>query len=113
MRLTNAGFSADTVSPLDPDAQALVDGGCDVSVRLPDLVRGATRSRRLADQHKLAAREHLRAAQAARSFGDVHRHRNFLGEATDARRRAAACCLYAWRCEQEANALAHDSGFLR
>ena len=113
MMLTTAGYGPDTVSPLDHDAIAVLEADRDIAFRLPDLIRGAARSRRLADQHKTAAREHLRAAQTARAFGDPMLHRDFLDEASEARRRAAACSFYARRCEREANDIAVASGFLR
>ena len=110
---TTAAFRADTTSPLDTDALQHVEAAWDMEVRLPDLIRGAARSRRLADQHKRVAWSHLRAAQAARELGDSLMHRDYLHDGGAALRRASACIVYARRCEREANAIAVASGFLR
>lgn len=106
-------FRPDTVSPHDRDALAALDRNWQMEVRLPDLIRGAARSRRLAEQHKHAAWRFIREAQSARQTGDQPMHQDYLGDAMEARRKAAECAGYARRCEQEANAIAIASGFLR
>lgn len=123
MMLTAAAFQPATVSPHDHDARALLDAPLldeplldehwDIAVRLPDLIRGAARSRRLAEQHKLAAWRAMRDAREAREIGDRRNHRDYLSDASEAIRRAAECDGYARRCEREANAIAVASGFLR
>ena len=110
---TTAAFRPDTTSPLDEDAIRSMTGDWDMEVRLPDLIRGAARSRRLADEHKRVAWSHLRAARTARRFGDHLMHQDHLEDGATAVRRASACVVYARRCEREANAIAVASGFLR
>lgn len=105
-------FQPDTVSPLDCDAVAVLDSNWDMEVRLPNLIRGAARSRRLAVEYKRAAWEALRSARAARSTGDRMMSREHLDDAIDAGQRASQCVSYARRCEKEANAIAVASGFL-
>ncbi len=114
MQITSAAaFQPDTVSPLDEDGLQAAAAEWDMEVRLPNLIRGAAHSRKLADLHKHAAWEHLRAAQCAREFGDTPMHRGSLEDAAVAVRRASACVVFARRCEREANAIAVASGFLR
>ena len=114
MRLTTAeAFTPDSVSPLDTDALAVVAANWDMEVRLPNLIRGAARSRKLAELHKRAAWSHLREAQVAREIGDAPLRRGSLKDASTAVRRASACVVFARRCEVEANAIATASGFFR
>lgn len=114
MRLTTAeAFRPDTVSPLDADGVDALSDTWSMEVRLPDLIRGAANSRRLADMHKRSAWENLRAAQVAREIGDAVLHRDHLEDGAAAVRRASACVVFARRCEREANAIAIASGFLR
>ncbi|MBK8908727.1 MAG: hypothetical protein IPM60_12730 [Rhodospirillales bacterium] len=118
MMLTAAAFQPDTVSPHDHDARALLgapflEEHWDIAFRLPDLIRGAARSRRLAEQHKFAAWQAMRDAREARKIGDRLSHRDHLDDASTAIRRATECDGYARRCEREANAIAVSSGFLR
>ncbi|MCW5698769.1 MAG: hypothetical protein KIT00_02895 [Rhodospirillales bacterium] len=113
MMLTPAtALQPDDVSPHDLEAQALLDDHWDIAVRLPNLIRGAARSRRLAEQHKFAAWQFIRAAKSAREIGDRFNHRDNLSDASEAIRRASECDSYARRCEREANAIAIASGFL-
>jgi len=112
MALTTAVFRPDTVSPLDADAIAVLEESWEVVARLPNLMRGATRARRLADLHKDSARASLAAARRARTGEELRLHRVLLEEAATARRSATACCVFARRCEGEADRLAETAGFL-
>ncbi len=107
-----AAFRPDTVSPHDADGLAILEEYWDMEVRLPNLIRGAARSRRLADQHKHVAWQSIRAAHSARTLGDRLTARDSLIEAIEARRKARECDAFARRCEREANAIAVASGFL-
>lgn len=106
-------FQPDTVSPHDADALAALEKNWEMEVRLPNLIRGAARSRSLANQHKRTAWEFIRSARAARLVGDLIMHRDYLDEAIAAQQRASDCSKFARRCEKEANAIAVASGFLR
>ncbi len=112
MLLTTAdAFQPDTVSPHDHVALAGVHW--DMDVRLPNLIRGAARSRHLATQHKRAAWQMICAARSARQAGDAVMQRDHLEDAIRAQRLASECDRFARRCEREANAIAVASGFLR
>lgn len=114
MFLTNADvFQPAPVSPHDHAALALLQGNWEMEVTLPNLIRGAARSRRLAAQHKRAAWQFILSARSARGTGDEITHRDCLDDAITARQRAAECNGFARRCEGQANAIAVASGFLR
>ncbi len=108
---TAAAFQPDTVSPLDDAGLANVHW--DMEVKLPNLIRGAARSRHLAAQHKRVARQYIYAARSARELGDMTMQRDHLDDAIRAQHRASECDCFARRCEREANAIAVASGFLR
>jgi hypothetical protein len=112
MLLTNAAaFQPDTVSPHDHAALANVHW--DMDVRLPNLIRGAARSRQLAAQHKRAAWQLICAARSARHRGDAVMQQDYLEDAIREQQLASECDGFARRCEREANAIAVASGFLR
>jgi hypothetical protein len=108
---TAAAFQPDTVSPHDHVALASVNW--DMDVKLPNLIRGAARSRHLAAQHKRAAWQLIGAARSARQMGDTVMQRDHLDDAIRAQHLASECDSFARRCEREANAIAVASGFLR
>jgi hypothetical protein len=108
---TAAAFQPDTLSP--HDHVALDHVHWDMDVRLPNLIRGAARSRHLATQHKRAARQLLHAARSARHRGDAVMQQDHLDEAIREQHLASECDGFARRCEREANAIAVASGFLR
>ena len=108
---TAAAFQPDTVSPHDHAGLASTDWN--MEVRLPNLIRGAARSRQLATQHKRAAWHLICAARRARQTGDLVVQRDQLDNAIRAQRLASECDAFARRCEREANAIAVASGFLR
>lgn len=108
---TAAAFQPDTVSPHEHAGLASVHWEMDV--RLPNLIRGAARSRQLAAQHKRAAWQMICAARSARQAGDAVMQRDHLDDAIRAQRLASKCDSFARRCEREANAIAVASGFLR
>jgi hypothetical protein len=108
---TAAAFQPDTMSPHDHAALANVHW--DMDVRLPNLIRGAARSRQLAAQHKRAAWQLVRAARSARHRGDTLLQEDYLDDAIREQHLASECDGFARRCEREANAIAVASGFLR
>jgi hypothetical protein len=108
---TAAAFQPDTASPLDHASLANVHW--DMDVRLPNLIRGAARSRQLATQHKRAAWQLLHAARSARYRGDAVLQEDYLDDAIREQHLASQCDGFARRCEREANAIAVASGFLR
>ena len=101
----NDAFEADTVSPHDRDALKMVAEKWGIQDRLPNLIRGAARSRDLCEVHRCVVRETLRAARSARELGNGASYRDYLKTARDARRRAGECHRFARECEERANAL--------
>jgi hypothetical protein len=111
-RLTGpARFRLDTVSPHDQDALAVFATDGNLHIELPNLFRGAVQSRRLAEEHRYAAREFISAARAAHEHGDMPAYRDHLDSARQARRRAYRCYQFARQCERRADAIAISSGF--
>lgn len=98
-------FDVDTISPHDTDALRAIAEQLGTHDRIPNLIRGAARSRDLCDVHDCAARESLRAARCARESGDTVSYRVSLKTAKDARRRVKECRQFARECEDRANAL--------
>lgn len=101
----NDAFEADTVSPHDRDALKMVAEKWGIQDRLPNLIRGAARSRDLCEVHRCVVRESVRAARSARILGNGASYRDHLKTARDARRRAGECHRFARECEERANAL--------
>ncbi len=101
----NDAFEADTVSPHDRDALKMVAEKWGIQDRLPNLVRGAARSRDLCEVHRCVVRESVRAARSAKAVGNGVSYRDYLKTARDARRRAGECHRFARECEERANAL--------
>lgn len=101
----NDAFEADTVSPHDKDALKLVAEKWGIQDRLPNLIRGAARSRDLCEVHRCVVRESIRAARSVKAVGNGASYRDYLKTARDARRRAGECHRFARECEERANAL--------
>ncbi len=99
----------DTVSPHDSEALAALARHWD-QVRLPNLIRGAARSRDLAGVHRGVAREAIRAARAARARFDDEACRSHRETAHDALAKARQCLHFARRCERKAQAIILSEG---
>jgi hypothetical protein len=112
MHLTGpAHFRIDTVSPHDPDALAILADAGNVQIELPSLFRAAVQSRRLAEEHRSAAREFVSAARTAHEHGNLPAYRDHLDNARQAHRQADRCYQFARQCERRADAIAVSSGF--
>ena len=98
----------DTVSPLDPDALALLEAGWFDETALPALIRAAVQSRRLASEYASVASARVRDAGAAATATD---RRRALRLAQRARRDAETCETFATMCESRGNELALVYGF--
>ncbi len=101
----------DGVSPHDADAIRRLGESWDLQDQLPSLVRGASQSRHLADEHQYSARQFVRQARAALAQGDWPLYRSHLENAREARRKAWECYRFARQCERRADAIAVSSGF--
>lgn len=101
----------DTVSPLDPDAMALLKEGWFDETALPALIRAAVQSRRLANEYGAVAGGHFKDARAAAIEGDGVRRHGALRQARKARRDARTCETFALLCEERGNELALIYGF--
>lgn len=101
----NDAFEADTVSPHDREALNVIAEKWGMQDRLPNLIRGAARSRDLCDVHRCVALESIRAARSAKKLGNCLSYREYLRTALDARRRASECYHFARQCEERANTL--------
>jgi hypothetical protein len=91
----------DTVSPHDKEALETLYRHWE-EVRLPNLIRGAARSRDLAQVHKGIARDSIAAARAARLRRDESSYLEHLGNARDAHSKARECIRFARQCECKA-----------
>jgi hypothetical protein len=101
----NDRFEADTVSPHDKEAIKAVAETWGTQDRIPNLIRGAARSRDLCEVHRCVVREALRAARSAKTIGHLASYRDHLNTARDARRKAGECYRFARQCQERANAL--------
>lgn len=101
----------DTVSPHDQDALEALFDTWTFQDQLSTLIRGAVQSRRLADEHRSAARSLVDAARSAHENREPAEYRDHLAGARAARRRAHECSVYARQCETRANVIAVCSGF--
>lgn len=101
----------DTVSPLDPEAMALLNESWFDETALPALIRAAVQSRRLANEYGAVAGGHFRDARAAAIKGDAIGRHGLLRQARRARRDAQTCEAFAMTCEKRGNELALVYGF--
>jgi hypothetical protein len=99
-----AAVQPDTVSPHDKEALDLLYRHWE-EVRLPNLIRGAARSRDLAEVHKGIARDSIAAARTARQQRDEPAYLKHLGDARDAHDKARECYRFARQCERRAQAI--------
>jgi hypothetical protein len=104
-----AAVQPDTVSPHDKEALATLYRHWE-QVRLPNLIRGAARSRDLAEVHKGIARDSIRAARAARRQRDEPTYLEHLGTAREAHGKARECYRFARQCERKAEAIILSDG---
>jgi hypothetical protein len=104
-----ATLQPDTVSPHDKEALESLSRHWD-EVRLPNLIRGAARSRDLAQVHKSIARDSIAAARAARRQRDQTSYLEHLGNARDAHTKARECIRFARQCERKAEAVILTGG---
>lgn len=104
-----ASVQPDTVSPHDKEALQMLYRHWE-EVRLPNLIRGAARSRDLAEVHKSIARDSIRAARAARQQRDEPTFFAHLGNARDAHEKARECYRFARQCEGKAQAIILSGG---
>jgi hypothetical protein len=98
-----AAVQPDTVSPHDKEALETLSRHWE-EVRLPNLIRGAARSRDLAQVHRSIARDFIAAARAARRQHDETSYLGHLGSARDAHGKARECIRFARQCERRAEA---------
>lgn len=101
----NETFEVDTVSPHDKEALKVVAAKEGSQEMIPNLLRGAARSRDLCEVHRCVARESIRAARHAKELGNTRSYRENMQTAVDARRRAGECRQFSRECEERANAL--------
>ncbi len=99
-----ATVQPDTVSPHDKEALELLYRHWE-EVRLPNLIRGAARSRDLAEVHKGIAQESIRAARLARQQRDEPAYLKHLSNVHDAHSKARECYRFARHCERKAEAV--------
>ncbi len=104
-----AGVQPDTVSPHDKEALEALARHWD-EVRLPNLIRGAARSRDLGEVHRGVARQSIQAARAARRQGDETTYLENLKIARDALCKARECYRFARQCEGKAQAVILTGG---
>ena len=104
-----AGVQPDTVSPHDKEALETLALHWD-EVRLPNLIRGAARSRDLAQVHRGVARAAIRAARGAREQRDEPGYFKHLETARDALGKARECYRFARQCERKARATILSGG---
>ena len=104
-----ASVQPDTVSPHDKEALEMLYRHWE-EVRLPNLIRGAARSRDLAEVHKGIARDSIRAARAARQQWDESTYFAHLGNARDAHEKARECYRFARQCEDKAQSIILSGG---
>ena len=99
-----ATVQPDTVSPHDKEALELLYRHWE-EVRLPNLIRGAARSRDLAEVHKGIARESITAARAARQERHESAYLKHLSNVRHAHGKARECYRFARQCERKAQAI--------
>ena len=104
-----AAVQPDTVSPHDKEALELLHRHWG-EVRLPNLIRGAARSRDLAEVHKAIARDSITAARAARRQRDEPAYLKHLDNVRDAHDKARECYRFARQCERKAQAIILSGG---
>jgi len=104
-----ATVQPDTVSPHDKEALELLYRHWE-EVRLPNLIRGAARSRDLAEVHNSIAREFITAARAARRQRDEPAYLKHLSTVRDAHGKARECYRFARQCERRAEAIILSGG---
>jgi hypothetical protein len=104
-----AAVQPDTVSPHDKEALELLNRHWE-EVRLPNLIRGAARSRDLAEVHKGIARDSIAAARAARQQRDEPAYIKHLSNVREAHGKARECYRFARQCERKAQAILLSGG---
>ena len=105
----SAAVQPDKVSPHDKEALETLARHWD-EVRLPNLIRGAARSRDLAQVHKGIARDSIAAARAARRQRDDSSYLEHLGNAREAHAKARECIRFARQCECKAESAILSGG---
>ena len=104
-----ADVQPDTVSPHDKEALEMLYRHWE-EVRLPNLIRGAARSRDLAEVHKGIARDSIRTARVARRQMDEASYLKHLGVVREAHGKARECYRFARQCERKAEAIILSGG---